>query len=72
VQESTPESESVPLPEIVIGVRYHPAELAARAGTAVVAGAAVSSRTVKLAADVFPALSVQLPETFDPAVSGPL
>ena len=67
-----PESKSVPLPLIVIGARYQPAALAARVGTAVVVGAAVSSRTVKLPVEVFPALSVQLPLSVVPEVSGPL
>jgi hypothetical protein len=70
--ESTPESESVPVPEIFIGVRYQPAELAGLSGTADVTGAPVSNRTVNVAADVFPALSVQLPLSCVPAVSGPL
>ena len=72
MQESLPESESVPLPAIVTGARYQPAALAARAGTAVVAGAPVSRRTVKLAVEVFPELSVQLPLSAAPGVSGPL
>lgn len=72
MHESMPESESVPLPLIVIGARYQPAALAARAGTAVVVGAAVSSRTAKLPVEVFPALSVQLPLSVVLLVSGPL
>ena len=72
VHETPPESESAPLPEIEIGVRYQPAAFGARAGTAVVVGAAVSIRTTNAADELFPAMSVQLPLSVDAAVSGPL
>jgi len=70
VQESIPESESVPLPLIVTADLNQPAPFGARAGAAVVVGAPVSSLTVKLPEPVFPALSVQLPLSVVPAVSG--
>jgi hypothetical protein len=70
VQESIPESESVPLPVIVTPELNQPAPFGARPGTAVVVGAPVSSLTVKFAEPVFPALSVQLPVSVVPAVSG--
>jgi hypothetical protein len=72
VHESTPDSESTPLPEMPIGARYQPAAFGARAGTAVVVGAAVSIRTTNVVDELFPAMSVQLPLSVDPAVSGPL
>jgi hypothetical protein len=72
VHDSTPESGSAPLPEMAIGARYQPAAFGARAGTAVVVGAAVSIRTTNVADELFPAMSVQVPLSVDAAVSGPL
>jgi hypothetical protein len=72
LQESMPEVASVPLQEIETGARYQPAPLGGRAGVASVFGATVSYRTTNVSAELLPALSVQLPVSFVPAVSGPL
>jgi hypothetical protein len=63
---------SLPLPEIVTGIRYQPAALGAGLETAVVAGGVLSYLTGKLPVAVFPARSVQLPVTVVPLVSPPL
>src|SRR5215211_7035990 len=72
LQVSMPDRSSVPLHEIETGARYHPAAFGGRAGAASVFGATRSRRTTNVSAELFPALSVQLPVSFVPLVSGPL
>ena len=70
---SIPEVASVPLQVIPSGWLYQPPWSGPRAGVALTDGSVSSNFNGKLlAAEVFPALSVQLPLTLVLAASGPL
>jgi hypothetical protein len=71
LQVSTPEVASVALHEIVTGWLYQPFWSGARPGVAVTVGAVASYFTGNEEEVGLPALSVQLPDTEAPALSGP-
>jgi hypothetical protein len=72
VQASSPEPESEPLAVAATGWLYQPFASGGRASATLTEGAVASYCSEKLALELFPALSPQLPETLVPAVSGPL
>jgi len=71
--EAMPEPPvSEPLQVTDSGLRYHPAAFGGRLTLASVVGASVSYLIMNGSEDVFPALSVHVPLTLVPFVSGPL